>query len=131
MKYLFLKSFFFLAICFLSAPLLAQGETLEVLEVDSFFQTFAGLVATIPFLTEFFKKLLGKTESSPNLAVQIFSWVVGLFLAIMGKLLGLGYLAELSWLWVIVYGLGAALAANGVADTKIIVKIFKLFKKSA
>lgn len=131
------RIFILLSVCLVSAPVLFAQEIVDGVTqtdppaIEDVFQTFASLVAIIPFLTEFFKKVLGKTEASPSLAVQIFSWVVGLFLAIMGKLLGLGFLAELSWIWVIAYGMGAALAANGVADTKIIKRIFALFQKSA
>lgn len=123
--------FLFMLVGFSVTSLLAQtGEQpAEADTLNVMFLTFGSLVAAIPPVVEVFKKILGKTKASPNLTVQIFSWLVGVLLTVFAKLLGLGFLAALDWSGVILYGLGASLAANGVADTKIIQGFLKLLKK--
>lgn len=96
---------------------------------DSAFATFVSLTAAIPVVVEFLKRLLGKTKATPNWLVQVFSWIVGIILALVGWVFHLGFLAGIDWYWAIIYGFGATLAANGVADTKIIQWIFSLFNK--
>jgi len=106
----------------------AQDGT-SVSDFSSFFATFATLVAAIPICVEVIKKLIGKTSATKNLYVQIISWVTGIALTMIGWFLNLGFLADLSWIYALVYGLGASLAANGIADTKIIQSIISLFIK--
>lgn len=113
-----------------SAPILfAQDGSGELPEPASAFATFTALVAVIPIVTEFLKKLLGKTSVTPDWAVQALSWIVGLVISLFGYFFNLGFLAEATWYMALLYGFGASLAANGIADTKIIEWIFSLFKK--
>lgn len=90
---------------------------------------FILIVLAIPFITEFLKKILGKTKNSPNIIVQALSWVVGVFLMVICQLAGLPILQDVSILTAMLYGLFAALCANGIADTKIIQWFLSLFKK--
>jgi len=83
-------------------------------------KVFILIVLVIPFITEFLKKILGKTKNSPNIIVQALSWIVGVFLMVICQLAGLSILQDVSILTAMLYGLFAALCANGIADTKII-----------
>ena len=91
---------------------------------DGIFETFFALVAFIPFVVQFLRTLL--FPKATGIAVQIFSWVVGLAITLTGWALNLGFLAGLSIWLAILYGIGASLAANGVYDTGLITAIFKL-----
>lgn len=91
--------------------------------------TFTILVLVTPFLTEIFKKLLGKTKVTPNFAIQLVSWVTGILLTFILRWIGIGFLGGLGWFTTILCGLLIALASNGIADTKIISRIFSLFSK--
>ena len=90
---------------------------------------FILIVLVIPFITEFLKKILGKTKNSPNIIVQTLSWIVGVVLMVVCQLAGLSILQDESILTAMLYGLFAALCANGIADTKIIQSFLSLFKK--
>lgn len=90
---------------------------------------FILIVLAIPFITEFLKKILGKTKDSPNIIVQALSWIVGVFLMVIAQISGLAILQDVSILTAMLYGLFAALCANGIADTKIIQTFLLLFTK--
>ncbi len=92
-------------------------------------KVFILIVLVIPFITEFLKKILGKTKNSPNIIVQALSWIVGVVLMVVCQLAGLSILQDVSILTAMLYGLFAALCANGIADTKIIQTFLLLFVK--
>lgn len=94
---------------------------------DKIFETFFTLVAFIPIVVQFLRKLI--IPNSKGLGVQIFSWVIGIAITIIGWLLHLGFLDGISIWLALLYGAGASLAANGVFDTGIITAIFSLFEK--
>lgn len=118
-----------LLVVVVSTALAQTPITVGADDFSSFFSTFAALVAAIPVVVHFVLKLLKKDSQTPNLVVQIVSWMTGLALTTFGWALSLGFLADISWYWALLYGLAASLAANGVADTKIIIAILSLFKK--
>lgn len=105
------------------------GDPVIPIDYSEVFTTFAALVGAIPLVVEAIKKLINKTRSTPNIMIQILSWVTGVALALIGWYFDLGFLAEIEWGMALLYGLGASLAANGVADTKIIQWIFSLLAK--
>ena len=120
----------FIAMIFTTSMCMAQGtEIVPGIDFTSVFTTFVALVVAVPILTEALKKMLRIDKTSPKLAVQLFSWVTGIALTMFGWAFNLGFLADLSWYVALGYGLGAALAANGVADTKLIEWIFSLLVK--
>lgn len=92
-------------------------------------KVFILIVLVIPFITEFLKKILGKTKNLPNIIIQALSWVVGVFLMVICQLAGLSILQNVSILTAMLYGLFAALCSNGIADTKIIQSFLLLFNK--
>lgn len=112
--------------------LLAQGGEVEV-DVTSFFNTFASLVAGVILVTEALKRALDTYKHTPDILIQIMSWLVGILLTMFGWLMNLGFLSSMLWYQALLYGFGASLAANGVADTKLVQKIIdiiiSLFRK--
>ncbi len=90
------------------------------------FETFAALVALIPFAVEAVKKLIPNASST---AIQIVSWVAGIVVTMFAWMFHLGFVAGLEWYIALLYGLGASLAANGIFDTGLISWILKLFGK--
>ena len=106
-----------------------DGSTEPLFGFDTVFATFWALVAAISVGVEFLKNLFGKTRATPDWAVQVFSWGTGIIMTMFGWVLHLGFLDGLTLYWSLIYGFGASLAANGVADTKIIEWIFSLFRR--
>lgn len=127
-----MKNFIFASIltfvfCFMAFSLLASTSTGLPDDFNTIFSTFAALVAVIPILTEAVKKLIGVSAETPNWIVQTMSWVVGLAVSLVGYFFNLGFLADKIWYEALLYGFAASLAANGVADTKLIEWVFNLF----
>ncbi len=131
----YLKFFMLFAIMLLSSAMLFAQEVAdtivatETIDFTAFFATFGTLVAAVPIVMEFLNKLFGKTSETPNVLVQVLSWIVGLIMTMFGWFFNLGFLADITWQYALLYGFGVSLAANGVADTKIIQWIFSLFIK--
>ena len=127
----FMKGLMLMMIMLLSTTLLfaqdGSGGTPGPFETA--FTTFVALVAAIPVVVELLKNLFGKTKATPDWLVQGLSWGTGIAMTMFGWGLHLGFLDGLTWYWALIYGFGASLAANGVADTKIIEWIFPLFRK--
>lgn len=92
-------------------------------------KVFILIVLAIPFITEFLKRILGKTKNSPNIIVQALSWIVGVVTMVIAQISGLTILQDVSILTAMLYGLFAALCANGIADTKIIQTFLGIFVK--
>jgi hypothetical protein len=92
-----------------------------------YFTTTAGLIALIDALTEFFK-LKFKISTS---IIQYVSWGIGILLAVVGQIFGLGMFETLTWIQTVIAGFGAALASNGVFDTGLVDWIVSLFKPKA
>ena len=91
----------------------------------SYFASFATLVGAVPFVTEFLRGLFKLTG---GIGLQIISWLTGVALSFAGWGLGLGMFAGMNWWHVLVIGVGASLAANGVFDTGLITSILKALK---
>lgn len=109
--------------------LFANG--VQIVEDDPFnlenlFITFTAMVLGMPFIVEFFKSIFHPKE---GLVTQIFSWVFILLFTFIGWALQLGFLEGLLWWQAGIYGIGVALAANGVFDTGIILAIIEVFIK--
>lgn len=118
---------------FSSTVLFAQDNVLEYMvngeEFTEVFTTFVTLVAVIPVVTEFLKNAFKVNGGTPKFLIQLLSWGTGILLTMFGWWFSLGFLAGLEWYYALLYGFGASLASNGVADTKIIQWIFSLFIK--
>jgi hypothetical protein len=100
--------------CFV--PVMAQEAEVIPPIYEEVFVSFLALVAGIPLVTEFFKRLL----NASGLAAQIISWVTGVLLALFGFFLNLGIFAPMEIWQALVTGLAASLAANGVFDTGVV-----------
>ena len=95
------------------------------------FKLFIILALSIPFITVGLKFLFGSDKDTPKIVVHGLSWAVGVFLTVVCQLFGVGFLQGVNLLGVILYGLIAGFAANGVSETKFIQKILLLFKKKS
>ncbi len=128
-----LKQLLFLFV-FMFGVVLAVGATVLTTdpkaEYSDTFTTFASLVGVIPIVVEFVKNLLKfNTPDTPGWVKQLISWIIGIAITMFGWYFKLGFLNGLDWYYALMWGIGASLAANGVADTKIIQWAFGLFIK--
>ena len=80
-------------------------------------QTGAGFAGCVVLLTEGIKALFPKMN---GLVTQIVSWCVGLVAVMLLWWLDAGFVADVQWYIALLYGFGASLVANGIADTGLV-----------
>lgn len=106
----------------------AQTGGTETPDYDGMIATFAGFSGCVVLLTEGLKRLFPKME---GLATQIVSWCVGVAAAMALWWLDAGFVADTAWWVALLYGLGASLVANGIADTGLVQWLVGLVSKKA
>lgn len=108
------------------SAVMAQGADVPATDYDAMIDTFAGFVGGVVVLTEGLKGLF------PNMkgwVTQLVSWCVGLVCAMLLWWLDAGFVSDVSWDIALLYGFGASLVANGVADTGLVQWVIGLFRK--
>lgn len=94
------------------------------MDVSLYFLSIAALAPLIVLVTGLINTQL-KLKGTP---VQVVSWLVGPALAFVAMFFGLGMFAGLGPIWTGVYGVGAALIANGVVSTEFIAFFLEMLK---
>ena len=109
-------------------PVLSQGDSIVVVPPvdvpipDDFFDavnlqkwllTLTALVGVVTFFATLVNGLLKTDKSWPRKAV---AWVIALILTLAGKIFGIGFVAEITWIMVVVTAALAGLGANGMFD---------------
>lgn len=121
-------SILFLSFSFVLPALAAEVATgaveSPVTDYNAAFASLAVVVAAIPVVVEVCKRLF---RGMPAIVVRILSWVVGIGITMLGWWQGLGFLDGIPWYIALLYGAGAGLAANGIADTGLIDWVIGLF----
>lgn len=116
-------------VAFLSILLLTSaGLMAQTIALDSgtgidwqYFTSFTGLVAAIvPFTS-----LVNRVVNATGQMKQYLSWAVALALCVVPYYFDWGIFAGVDWYVPYIYALGAGLASNGVADTKLVQAILK------
>ena len=120
-----LMMFFALALAAVSAAFAQTGEITGT-DYDGMIATFAGFAGCVVLLTEGIKVLFPKME---GLVTQIVSWAAGLAAAMLLWWLDAGFVADVEWYVALLYGLGASLVANGIADTGLVQWLIGLVAK--
>ncbi len=118
--------FFALMLGFVSAAFAQTGEVSTDMDYDSMIATFVGFAGCVVLLTEGIKALFPKME---GLVTQIVSWTVGLVAAMLLWWLDAGFVADVEWYIALLYGFGASLVANGIADTGLVQWLIGLITK--
>lgn len=117
--------FFVLMLGFVSVTFAQTGETSDV-NYDNMIATFAGFTGCVVLLTEGIKAIFPKMQ---GLATQIVSWLVGLVATMLLWWLDAGFVEGVTWYIALLYGFGASLVSNGIADTGLVQWIIGLISK--
>lgn len=110
------------------STVMAQGVDVPVTDYDAMIGTFAGFAAGVVVLTEGLKGLF------PNMkgwVTQIVSWCVGIAGAMLLWWLDAGFVSDVQWYIALLYGFGASLVANGIADTGLVQWLIGLIVKKS
>ena len=127
MKHLILVFSLIFSVCVFQAIAGSPETVVSESPLNGIFVTFFALAAFIPVAVQFLRKLI--LPYAGGIAVQIFSWLVGVCITLAGWALNLGFLDGLS-IWIaLLYGAGASLAANGVYDTGLVNAVINVILK--
>lgn len=110
------------------SAVMAQGVDVPVTDYDAMIGTFAGFAAGVVVLTEGLKGLF------PNMkgwVTQLASWCVGIAGAMLLWWLDAGFVSDVQWYIALLYGFGASLVANGIADTGLVQWLIGLIAKKS
>ena len=120
--------FFGLMLGFVSAVFAQTGNVSTGTDYDGMIATFAGFAGCVVLLTEGIKALFPKMN---GLVTQVVSWCVGLIAVILLWWLDAGFVADVEWFVALLYGFGASLVANGIADTGLVQWLIGLITKKS
>ena len=59
---------------------------------------------------------------------QVVAWIIAILLLVIGNLVNMGFMAELTWLHTIVYGIAAGFISNGIFDLETVKAILRALK---
>lgn len=114
----------------LSIPIIAQvveppTNWLDLLaNIDKWLGSMAGIAAVTVFLAAAVNTLLKTT----GFMKQVVAWIIAIVLLVAGNVVNMGFMAELSWLHTIVYGLAAGFISNGIFDISLVKLILQALK---
>lgn len=120
--------FFALMLGFVSAAFAQTGDVSTGTDYDGMITTFAGFAGGIVLLTEGIKALFPKMN---GVATQAASWCVGLSASMLLWWLDAGFVSDVQWYIALLYGFGASLVANGIADTGLVQWLVGLVAKKS
>lgn len=120
--------FFALMLCSVSAVFAETGDVSTAVDYDSMIATFAGFSGMVVLLTEGIKSLFPKMS---GLVTQIVSWCVGIAVVMLLWWLDAGFVSDVQWYIALLYGFGASLVANGIADTGLVQWLIGLIVKKS
>lgn len=122
--YLSIIAFFSFFFCIPVIAQVAANPDPGITDYGAVFGSLAAIVAVIPVIVEVMKGFFPKMQPT---VTQVLSWIIGIAICMFGWWQELGFLNGLDWYIALLYGLGAGLAANGVADTGLIQWVIGLF----
>ena len=86
--------------------------------------SLTGIAAVTVFIAGFVNTLLKTT----GFWKQLVAWVVSIILLVIGNAVNMGFMAELSWLHTLIYGIAGGFLANGIFDIEFIKTILRFLK---
>ncbi len=117
---------FIITMVLIAVPVLSQGDSIVVvppldvptdlfdaINLQKWLLTLTALVGCVTFFATLVNGLLKTDKSWPRKAV---AWVISLILVVIGKIFGIGFVAEITWVMVVVTAALAGLGANGMFD---------------
>lgn len=125
-----MKKLFFALFMLLSIPLFAQevNPPTDWLDLFANFNTWLASLAGVAAVTVFLAGAVNTLFNTTGFVKQLVAWIIAIVLLIAGNLVNLGFMADLSWLHTIIYGVAAGFIANGIFDIEFVKVILRLLK---
>ena len=118
-------------IVLLALPVICFADGGEVIntqpELVNMVLTFGAFASTVTIATDMFFQLIKSGNKRVN---QILSWLVALVVAVLAKMINLGVFENMEWWLTIVYAIAGGLAANGIADVKMLKSLLQLIRNA-
>jgi len=114
------------------APLLLFAQSVEVTELTKIFdlETVAATLGSLGGAVIVVTQLLKKWFKAESKSAKWLSWAVSLLLSFLCWQLKVGmFVADASWIWLIINGAFAGLIANGLYDASILQAFKEILKK--
>lgn len=92
---------------------------------SALFYSFSAIVAFIPFVMEFIKKIVAIKQ---GIVTQVISWIIGTVICFLGWYAHLGIFYGLTWYQVLIISIAIGLAANGFYKTDAVTGILRGLK---
>ena len=108
------------------SSVMAQVVDVPATDYEAMISTFGGFIGGVVVLTEGLKGLFPQMK---GWVTQLMSWCVGLVCVMLLWWLDAGFVSDVRWDIALLYGFGASLVANGVADTGLVQWVIGLFRK--
>ena len=108
------------------SAVMAQVVDVPATDYEAMISTFGGFIGGVVVLTEGLKGLFPQMK---GWVTQLMSWCVGLVCVMLLWGRDAGFVSDVRWDIALLYGFGASLVANGVADTGLVQWVIGLFRK--
>jgi hypothetical protein len=95
-----------------------------VANMNTWLASLAGVAAVTVFLAAAVNTLFKIT----GFWKQLVAWGISILLLVAGNLLNMGFMAQLTWLNTLIYGVAAGFIANGIFDIAFIKSILQALK---
>jgi hypothetical protein len=110
------------------------GEEIAQINFKDSFESLPALAAFVLIATGWLAQLIIKLQWDAKLEAitkgwkQYLSWLVGVLLALAGYLLQWGLFTGVQWYYILIYGIIAALVANGLFKWELLKTILEALK---
>jgi amino acid transporter len=95
------------------------------LDLFANFNTWLASLAGVAAVTVFLSAAVNALFKTTGFIKQLVAWIIAIVLMIVGNLVNLGFMANLTWLNTIIYGVAAGFLANGIFDLPFVLSILK------
>ena len=124
------KFMFVLFMMFVSIPIFAQDVAPPANWLDLFanINVWLGTLAGVAAVTVFLSAAVNTLLKTTGFVKQLIAWIISILLLVLGNFVNMGFMAELTWLNTLIYGVAAGFIANGIFDIAFIKMVLQALK---
>lgn len=125
-----MKKMLFVLLLFIPVALFGQDVEPPANWLDLFanINVWLGTLAGVAAVTVFLAAAVNTLLKVAGFWKQVVAWVISILLLVIGNLVNMGFMAELTWLNTLIYGVAAGFVANGIFDIEFIKMVLQALK---